>query len=173
MTSPYSRRLTRPSNCINLPIDLEKTSISRNMNLPVKTRTASWARTLMFPLALLVLPVAALYSSNLDPRWVGAIIIVVNSLTYLTYLRDKKQAEEGSWRVSEARLHFLELLGGWPAAYVAQRKLRHKCAKRSYLIIFWLIVILYQLAAIDALLGWRFTETITESVELILKSRGG
>jgi hypothetical protein len=31
-------------------------------------------------------------------------------------------------------------MGGWPGAFVAQRRLRHKCVKRKYQIVFWLIV---------------------------------
>jgi len=41
-------------------------------------------------------------------------------------------------------LHLLELLGGWPGAFLAQRRLRHKCSKRRYQFVFWLIVLAYQ-----------------------------
>jgi uncharacterized membrane protein YsdA (DUF1294 family) len=52
-------------------------------------------------------------------------------------------------------LHFLELLGGWPGAYLGQRIFRHKTSKISYQFVFWLIVLLYQYASIDYLLGWK------------------
>ena len=59
--------------------------------------------------------------------------------------------------MSEAQLHLLELLGGWPGALLAQRRLRHKCSKRSYQIVFWLIVLAYQFAAMDSLQNWQLS----------------
>jgi hypothetical protein len=58
--------------------------------------------------------------------------------------------------VPEARLHLLELLGGWPGAFLAQRRLRHKCSKHSYQVVFWLIVLAYQFAAFDSFHDWQF-----------------
>jgi uncharacterized membrane protein YsdA (DUF1294 family) len=121
---------------------------------------------------LLVLPLTALILSPWDLRWIGAYAITVNALAYLTYLRDKKSAVEGAWRVSETRLHFLELLGGWPAAYMAQNLLRHKSSKLSFRIFFWIIVVAWQLAAIDTLLDWKVSSTIIDSIDLIIKHGG-
>jgi len=50
----------------------------------------------------------------------------------------------------------LEFLGGWPAAFLAQRVLRHKIRKISYQMIFWLIVVFHQWLAFDSFLGWRY-----------------
>ena len=61
------------------------------------------------------------------------------------------------WRVSEANLHLLELLGGWPAALLAQRRLRHKCSKGSYQFMFWLIVLGHQFAAGDSFQDWKLS----------------
>ena len=54
-------------------------------------------------------------------------------------------------------LHLLELLGGWPGAFLAQRRLRHKCSKGSYQFVFWLIVLGYQFAAYDSLQHWQYS----------------
>ena len=51
----------------------------------------------------------------------------------------------------EAMLHLLELLGGWPAAWLAQRVLRHKSRKERYQLAF-LAAALFNLAAIALLL---------------------
>lgn len=100
---------------------------------------------------LLILPVMALHRLGLDLRWVGTYGLILSGLTYWAYAHDKRQAQEGEWRTPEAKLHALELLGGWPGALMAQRRLRHKCSKGSYQFVFWLIILAYQFAAFDSL----------------------
>jgi uncharacterized membrane protein YsdA (DUF1294 family) len=87
---------------------------------------------LLVIIRLLVLPAIAGQRRGVNFRWVGAYAIVMSAVTYWAYASDKRRAQEGEWRVSEARLHLLELLGGWPGAFLAQRRLRHKCSKGSY-----------------------------------------
>ncbi len=53
------------------------------------------------------------------------------------------------------RLHLLELLGGWPGAFLAQQVFRHKTRKLSFQLVFWGIVLLHQLFWIDWLSGGR------------------
>jgi uncharacterized membrane protein YsdA (DUF1294 family) len=79
------------------------------------------------------------------------------ALQYWVYGVDKRRAEEGLWRVPEGQLHLLELVGGWPGAFLPQRRLRHKCSKVSYQVMFWLIVMAYQFAAFDSFQSWRYT----------------
>ena len=43
---------------------------------------------------------------------------------FAMYRADKITAQRGTWRVSEANLHAIALLGGWPGALVAQRRAR-------------------------------------------------
>lgn len=111
---------------------------------------------------LLACPVYALtrLSIQVDWRLLIAAPATVSLFTYLAYRHDKRCAENGGWRVSEATLHFCELIGGWPGAYLAQRMYRHKTAKVSYQITFWGIVALHQFAAIDSLIAWRFTKMV-------------
>ena len=114
---------------------------------------------------LLVLPVMAVYRRGLDLRWVTGYGLVLSAITYWRYACDKRRAEEGEGRVSEAQLHLLELLGGWPGALLAQRRLRHKCSKGGYQIVFWLIVLGYQFAAFDAFQDWQFSSAGLKWVE--------
>jgi uncharacterized membrane protein YsdA (DUF1294 family) len=109
---------------------------------------------------LLILPAVALQKQGADLRWAGAYAAVMSALTYWAYARDKRSAEEGYWRISEANLHLLEMLGGWPGAFLAQRRMRHKCSKRSYQLYFWLIVLLYQAAAVDSLQNWKLSRAV-------------
>ena len=75
--------------------------------------------------------------------WILLYYGVVSLIAFGFYAYDKRQARRGGWRVSEAMLHLLSLLGGWPGAFAAQRILRHKWRKASFMIVFWLIVALH------------------------------
>ncbi len=68
-------------------------------------------------------------------------LAVLNIVTFCLYGLDKYYARHDIWRVPEAVLLFLALIGGSPAAYIAQKFFRHKIHKFSFRIKFWLIVI--------------------------------
>ena len=114
---------------------------------------------------LLVLPAGALHRRGADFRWVGAYALVISAVSYGSYALDKRRARAKEWRVSEAGLHLTELLGGWPGAFLAQRRLRHKVSKLGYQFGFWLIVLTYQLAALDSLQNWRYTQAAMSYIE--------
>ena len=76
---------------------------------------------------------------GLSPWLVGGLV-GVNALTALVYALDKSAARRGRRRMSERTLLLLGLLGGWPAALVAQQLLRHKTSKRSFQLAFWATV---------------------------------
>ncbi len=109
---------------------------------------------------LLVLPMLSLLWLPL-PWWMGAGgMLMVSAVTYRMYAKDKQRAVAKAWRVTEGSLHLGELLGGWPGAFLAQRRLRHKCSKPSYQGVFWLIVALYQIAAVDVILHHRLSRMV-------------
>ena len=68
---------------------------------------------------------------------------VASLITFAAYGLDKHAAKRRRRRVPEARLHLLELLGGFPGALAGQTVFRHKRRKRSYLVRFWLIVVVH------------------------------
>jgi uncharacterized membrane protein YsdA (DUF1294 family)/cold shock CspA family protein len=107
--------------------------------------------------SLLVLPAIALHRRDVDFRWVGAYVLVMGAVSYKCYALDKRRAREKAWRVSENGLHLTELLGGWPGAFLAQRRLRHKVSKPGFQFLFWLIVLAYQFAAFDSLQNWQLS----------------
>jgi uncharacterized membrane protein YsdA (DUF1294 family)/cold shock CspA family protein len=106
---------------------------------------------------LLVLPIMALHQRAADFPWLGGYMLAISAISYGCYARDKRFAREKAWRISEGRLHLTEFLGGWPGAFLAQRRLRHKSAKDRYQVVFWLIVLGYQFAAFDSLDDWHFS----------------
>ena len=72
-----------------------------------------------------------------------ALYAVMSALAFALYAADKRRAERGAWRISEATLHAVEMLGGWPGALLAQRIIRHKRRKPAYMLVFWAIVIVH------------------------------
>lgn len=124
------------------------------------TRTWNWTLAL---LGLLLLPTLALGRLGLrvNPAWLFIGAAALSVATFLVYLADKSRAQAKDWRVPEAVLHSLELLGGWPGAFLAQHLVRHKNAKFSYQVWFWVIVAAHQVLALDYLLGWQLWNWLT------------
>lgn len=128
----------------------------------VSTRGNRLAVLLRMPLlgVLLVLPAMALQRLPTEP-WIwksAAYALTISLITYAVYASDKRRARTRAWRISESTLHLLELLGGWPGAWLAQHRLRHKCSKGSYQLVFWSIIVIHQFAAYDSLQNWRFSQ---------------
>ncbi|WP_051534408.1 DUF1294 domain-containing protein [Deefgea rivuli] len=87
--------------------------------------------------ALSLLPLAVLLAAASPMRWpifVGMAVLSVAS--YVLYAFDKTQAQKNAWRVPEVALHALAVLGGWPGALLAQRRLRHKTQKSTFRFVF-------------------------------------
>jgi uncharacterized membrane protein YsdA (DUF1294 family) len=78
-------------------------------------------------------------------------------LAYITYAIDKKAAINNRRRVSEKTLHLLGVVGGWPGAFLAQQRLRHKTQKTAFQVTFWLTVVVNLVCA-----GW-----LTVSLNLV------
>lgn len=74
---------------------------------------------------------------GLIPPMLAGVYVVASALSYVLYAHDKGAAERGAWRTSEGHLHFVDLLGGWPGALLAQQRYRHKTAKASFQFVFW------------------------------------
>ena len=79
-------------------------------------------------------------------------LAAINLATFIAYGRDKHAARRGRWRTPEATLHGFELLGGWPAAWLAQRLLHHKSRKPGFRRMY-LLTSLLNLAALAAWLA--------------------
>lgn len=124
---------------------------------------------LLLLIALLVFPVVTTAKLRIDPTIAAVYAFLVNGLTYLVYASDKKRAQERAWRIPEIVLHFLELLGGWPGAFVAQRRLRHKCVKLGYQVTFCLIVGLHQYVAFGFLQRWELPMGILLAIRAVIR----
>jgi uncharacterized membrane protein YsdA (DUF1294 family)/cold shock CspA family protein len=84
------------------------------------------------------------------PRWLLIDYGVMSVIAYLAYWVDKGLARAGDRRIPEKTLHWIELLGGWPGALLAQWYLRHKNRKGEYQFVYWFFVI------VNIGILWRF-----------------
>ena len=78
------------------------------------------------------------------PEFVTSPVIVVlvgwylflSCLAFLVFAHDKRAARTQRSRVPERRLHLLELLGGFPGAWLAIFMFHHKSSKGSFLVVY-------------------------------------
>ena len=75
------------------------------------------------------------------PFIVPIVYGAVSLLIMLLYGIDKSAAKKEKRRVSEAKLHILSLLGGWPGALLAQQIFKHKRSKSSFMRVYWVTVL--------------------------------
>ncbi|MBO9716483.1 MAG: DUF1294 domain-containing protein [Pseudoxanthomonas sp.] len=75
------------------------------------------------------------------PRLLVIAYLLASLFSYAMYGLDKSAAEKGYRRTPESTLHFVDLLGGWPGALVAQQQFRHKTVKASFQAIFRITVV--------------------------------
>jgi uncharacterized membrane protein YsdA (DUF1294 family) len=88
--------------------------------------------------------------------------LVMSLVAFVAYAMDKRAAKRGAWRTPESTLHTLELLCGWPGAWLAQQLLRHKSVKTSFRIVFFMMVVLNLAALAYVIYGmtsgdWSFS----------------
>ncbi len=102
---------------------------------------------------------------NKLPFAVLALYLGTSVIAFFAYAKDKSAARNDRWRTPENTLHILGLIGGWPGALVAQQLLRHKSKKRSFQIVFWIIVI-----ANCGFLGWLFSHSGSSMLRSILSA---
>ncbi|MCK9685251.1 DUF1294 domain-containing protein [Scleromatobacter humisilvae] len=75
------------------------------------------------------------------PRWAALLYLGASVLSFALYAVDKAAAIDKRDRIPESVLLWLGLAGGWPGAIVAQQVLRHKTAKWTFRLRFWLSVV--------------------------------
>ena len=59
-------------------------------------------------------------------------LIVINILTFAVYGIDKWKARQGSWRISEATLLILAVIGGCIGALLGMKVWRHKTQHKKF-----------------------------------------
>jgi uncharacterized membrane protein YsdA (DUF1294 family) len=91
------------------------------------------------------------------------LVAVTSIASFAAFGIDKRRAGAGVRRVPERTLLLLSFAGGWPGAILARRHFRHKTRKGSFLIAFWVVIVLHVAvvgAAAYALFGPPRTEVV-------------
>lgn len=114
--------------------------------------------------ALLFWPIAGI--ANLSELWWIPVLQMagLSAVIYKLYEHDKRQAIYHAWRVPQTIMYLGEMAGGWPGAFIAQRRLRHKSTKKFYQSIFWGIILIYQVVGADLAFDNRFSKELWESM---------
>lgn len=114
-------------------------------------KDAAW-KTAVFILCVCITGYG-LFELFMKKFWIWPIVfyVVASFTSFIQYWLDKEKAQSDSRRIAELDLHSVELLGGWPGAFIAQKAFRHKTRKESYQSTYWLIVFLHLAFWIDTL----------------------
>ena len=89
-----------------------------------------------------------------SPFQISCIYFAISLIAFLAYALDKSAAQNNKWRTKESTLHLFGLIGGWPGAFYAQNKLRHKSNKAEFINAFWGTVVINL-----GVFFWLFTES--------------
>jgi uncharacterized membrane protein YsdA (DUF1294 family) len=81
-------------------------------------------------------------------------LLLINLVAFVAMWWDKRKARQNEWRIAEASLHILGLIGGSLGLFIGMFRFRHKTQKTSFkavavvglivsLIIYWLVLDFY------------------------------
>ena len=106
----------------------------------VKAGAKQHSPYLIFGIVSLLMTLAIFTYATQQLQILLAYLLAINISTFLLYGYDKFVSKGERLRVPELNLQALALLGGSPAALLAQRFFRHKTIKESFQIVYWIIV---------------------------------
>lgn len=66
------------------------------------------------------------------PMWLASFYVSMGALALVAYSWDKQAARIGAWRISETKLHMIDLCGGIIGGLLAQHMYVHKMSKKSF-----------------------------------------
>lgn len=124
---------------------------------PSKPQQTQKLQPMQIACVLYILFLVALILGGLLSGLVLLLVSLMNALSYWLYAQDKEAAQLGNRRIPENTLHLVAFLGGWPAAWLAQQKLRHKTQKQPFrqiyfcTIAFNIILIIWLISPLNSL----------------------
>jgi uncharacterized membrane protein YsdA (DUF1294 family) len=68
----------------------------------------------------------------MDIKVIAALVLVLNVITFFVYGIDKWKAKKGKWRISEATLLILAIIGGSIGAWLGIKVWHHKTMHNKF-----------------------------------------
>lgn len=110
---------------------------------------------------LIALGLLAATQLHMAPVWVSVAYLMLGAVSFGVYFFDKRAARRGDWRVTEASLHGIDLIGGIAGGLIGQAVFRHKTRKEGFVIVTALIAAAHFVALALLTLGfWHFPEVL-------------
>jgi len=78
--------------------------------------------------------------------WLGVYLVwlaLLSLILFILYGVDKKRARKGAWRIPEATLHWLAVLGGFPGGWAGRAAFRHKTLKPLFVLVLVISTLLH------------------------------
>ncbi|KKB07859.1 DUF1294 domain-containing protein [Devosia chinhatensis] len=101
------------------------------------------------------------------PWAVLPLYLIMGTVSFLLYRADKRFAEEGRWRISEAMLLACDLAFGIVGGLLGQAVFRHKTAKPSFIAFTLLIGFVHLLWLIGFAAGWIQASDLLELAKTV------
>jgi uncharacterized membrane protein YsdA (DUF1294 family)/cold shock CspA family protein len=117
----------------------------------------------LLPVLLFFAFVGVLAVAGKLPLMLFGYYVFLSLITFAVYALDKSAAQDGRRRTPENNLHLLAVVGGWPGALAAQNRLRHKSSKTSFLVVFWIAVLL-NCSALGIYMSPTATKALREAI---------
>jgi uncharacterized membrane protein YsdA (DUF1294 family) len=68
----------------------------------------------------------------MDIKVIAVLLLVLNAITFFVYGIDKWKAKKGKWRISEATLLILAIIGGSIGAWLGIKVWHHKTMHKKF-----------------------------------------
>ena len=114
---------------------------SSKVSNKIETQTPSKLQAMQILCVAYIIVLVILTATGLLNSLALLFISIINVMTYWFYSQDKEAAQLNQRRVPENTLHILAFLGGWPAAWLAQQRLRHKTQKQPFRKIYFCTIV--------------------------------
>lgn len=97
------------------------------------------------------------------PHHIISVYLVMSLMAFCIYAFDKSAARNNRRRIKENTLHLFSIVGGWPGAFYAQNKLRHKSSKPKFKNMFWVTVTINL-----SVFCWLFTKNGSQFLKIAI-----
>lgn len=105
-------------------------------------------------------------ANRLFPLYVmGVYLLIINIITFLLFVIDKRKARKNEWRIKEMKLYAYSFFGGSIGALLAMYIVHHKTKKQSFVLGIRLMLIMQMVIIIFILYKFGTLQVLFEELE--------